>query len=330
MARPDRRARGGAPGPSPRRGGGHPPAALGRPLPRGRPHLRVHALLRRQRRAGARPGRPDRLGRGGDLGVARPGGVPRRPVPARRGRPEPTRWSGPSSCSRRTARWSATRARCPATLRGCAAACRDGRTARSGSPRSRRRSCWPWPPWRPPGPATRRPSGTGSRPRLQPRHGDAGGVARASGEANRQVEVDVATFTQWIDAYAQGEASWRPSTASASATSSGPPSSAGSPPGRSRTPRRPRRRSRSPSTGSRRSRTPTASRPRRGRRRGGQDRRRARRAVRPGGGALRDRARAGGHRRPAAALPVRVAVLALGWAVFLGTVAWIATFPVSL
>ena len=28
--------------------------------------------------------------------------------------------------------------------------------------------------------------------------------------------------------------------------------------------------------------------------------------------------------------PVRVAVLAVGWAVFLGTVAWIATFPVSL
>jgi hypothetical protein len=30
--------------------------------------------------------------------------------------------------------------------------------------------------------------------------------ARASGEASRQVQVDVATFTQWIDAYAQGEA----------------------------------------------------------------------------------------------------------------------------
>lgn len=29
--------------------------------------------------------------------------------------------------------------------------------------------------------------------------------ARASGEANRQVQVDVATFTQWIDAYAQGQ-----------------------------------------------------------------------------------------------------------------------------
>jgi Domain of unknown function (DUF4337) len=30
-------------------------------------------------------------------------------------------------------------------------------------------------------------------------------AARASDDANRQVEVDVATFTQWIDAYAQGE-----------------------------------------------------------------------------------------------------------------------------
>jgi hypothetical protein len=29
--------------------------------------------------------------------------------------------------------------------------------------------------------------------------------ARASGEASRQVQVDVATFTQWVDAYAQGE-----------------------------------------------------------------------------------------------------------------------------
>ncbi len=28
--------------------------------------------------------------------------------------------------------------------------------------------------------------------------------------------------------------------------------------------------------------------------------------------------------------PVRAAVLALGWAVFLGTLAWVATFPVSL
>jgi hypothetical protein len=29
--------------------------------------------------------------------------------------------------------------------------------------------------------------------------------ARASGLANRQVQVDVATFTQWVDAYAQDE-----------------------------------------------------------------------------------------------------------------------------
>jgi hypothetical protein len=29
---------------------------------------------------------------------------------------------------------------------------------------------------------------------------------RASGEANRQVQVDLATFTQWTDAFAQGDA----------------------------------------------------------------------------------------------------------------------------
>jgi len=29
--------------------------------------------------------------------------------------------------------------------------------------------------------------------------------ARASGEAGRQVQIDVATFTQWVDAYAQGD-----------------------------------------------------------------------------------------------------------------------------
>jgi hypothetical protein len=30
--------------------------------------------------------------------------------------------------------------------------------------------------------------------------------ARASGQANRQVQIDVATFTQWVDAYAQDDA----------------------------------------------------------------------------------------------------------------------------
>jgi hypothetical protein len=62
---------------------------------------------------------------------------------------------------------------------------------------------------------------------------------RASDLADAQTEIDVATFTQWVDAYARHETSWRRSTASGSAPSSSRPWPLGSPPGRSRTRMRP-------------------------------------------------------------------------------------------
>ena len=53
-------------------------------------------------------------------------------------------------------------------------------------------------------------------------------AARAQGLGEAQTQVDVATFIQWVDAYALKRTSCRTSTSSASARSSGPPSSRGS------------------------------------------------------------------------------------------------------
>ena len=51
-------------------------------------------------------------------------------------------------------------------------------------------------------------------------------AARAQGLAEAQTQVDVATFIQWVDAYALKRTSCPTSTSSASARSSGPPSTA--------------------------------------------------------------------------------------------------------
>ena len=87
VARPADRPPIGPHGPHPRRRGRDPGAALDRAVPLGRDHLRLHALLRRQRRAGARPGDDDGRGHGDDQRDAAPALVPRQPLSLRRRRP---------------------------------------------------------------------------------------------------------------------------------------------------------------------------------------------------------------------------------------------------
>jgi hypothetical protein len=155
--------------------------------------------------------------------------------------------------------------------------------------------------------------------------------ARASGLANRQVQIDVATFTQWVDAYAQGDAElaafyrqrfrdefwpafdrWLAS-----------------------------RPLRNPEAAS----TPFALPDYRLQALADADRLEAEAAaageeVRTDVGRAEEYVLAvvlfaaslalAGIGARLRLFPARAAVLALGWAVFLGTVAWIATFPVSL
>jgi hypothetical protein len=155
--------------------------------------------------------------------------------------------------------------------------------------------------------------------------------ARASGLANRQVQVDVATFTQWLDAFAQGEGGlaafyrrrfreeFRPAFERWIAS----------------------RPLRNPEAAP----TPFALPEYRLAAAGGADRLEAE-AEAAGEDVRTDVGRAeeyvlavvlfataialAGIGARLRLFPVRVAVLAVGCAVFLGTVAWLATFPVSL
>jgi hypothetical protein len=155
--------------------------------------------------------------------------------------------------------------------------------------------------------------------------------ARASGLANRQVQVDVATFTQWLDAFAREEAGlaafyrrrfrdeFRPAFERWIAS----------------------RPLRDPAAAS----TPFALPEYRLAAAEEADRLEARAGaageeVRADVGRAEEYVLAAVLFATAIALagigarlrlfPVRVAVLAIGWALFLGTVAWLATFPVSL
>jgi hypothetical protein len=155
--------------------------------------------------------------------------------------------------------------------------------------------------------------------------------ARASGLANRQVQVDVATFTQWLDAFAQGEGGlaafyrrrfreeFRPAFERWIAS----------------------RPLRNPEAAS----TPFALPEYRLAAAGYADRLEAE-AEAAGEDVRTDVGRAeeyvlavvlfataialAGIGARLRLFPIRVAVLAVGWAVFLGTVAWLATFPVSV
>ena len=112
-----------------------------------------------------------------------------------------------------------------------------GRRAAATGWSSWRPCCSPSRPSRRRGAATSRPGGTASRRRPAAR-ANALRIesAKAAGLANTQTEIDVAT----LHAVGQrlrpeADASWRTSTSSASARSSGRPSTPGSRPGRSRT-----------------------------------------------------------------------------------------------
>ena len=155
-------------------------------------------------------------------------------------------------------------------------------------------------------------------------------AARAAGLANAQQQVDVATFMQWVDSYARGETKLVTSTATASGRSSSPRSRPGS--------RRSRSRPRRAADALRDAGVPA----------GGQGRGRA---ARPDGRGVaaevrRDIQRStnyvlgvvlfavalffAGMSTKLTAPGLRKTMLVVGCAVFLGTVVWIATFPVSV
>jgi hypothetical protein len=155
--------------------------------------------------------------------------------------------------------------------------------------------------------------------------------ARASGEANRQIQIDVAIFTQWTDAYARGEQElaafyrrrfrdeFRPAFARWLAS----------------------RPLRNPAAAA----TPFALQEYQLKAVADADRLEAEAAA-AGEEVKTDVARAeeyvlavvlfataialAGIGARLRLFPIRTAVLAVGWAVFLGAVAWLATFPVSL
>ena len=92
------------------------------------------------------------------------------------------------ACSGRTVTYHARDAR-----RSPARAGRDGATDVS-------------PPWLPPGPATSRPAGAASRPRRRARRSRrASSRPERRTSPNRDAQIDLALFTQWVDAYARRE-----------------------------------------------------------------------------------------------------------------------------
>ena len=119
VARPDLDARGGTAGPGPRRRGRDPVDALDRPLLHRRGDLRLHALLRRPRRARARPGDADGLGRLGDRGACCCSCMrsTTRSMRASAGSSR-SRWSDRCVSSTRRSRPSARRCRSRATSKG--------------------------------------------------------------------------------------------------------------------------------------------------------------------------------------------------------------------
>ena len=152
----------------------------------------------------------DGIGRHGRRLDAAPDRVPRQPVPQGRRR-------RPAVAMERTLRIvdEALQAvddasSCPATPRNpsrdrCAAGGTGSRSAPrscSRSRRSRRR-----------GAAIRRPAGTASRRRRPAASTRPGSTPLVPGLANAQQQVDVATFMQWVDAYARGETELGTSTA---------------------------------------------------------------------------------------------------------------------
>src|SRR6186997_1078628 len=207
VARPDLRARGGSPRPDPRRRRRDPDAALARAVLHLGSDLRVHALLRRQRRARADPGDADGVGDGGDLDDAAAARLPERPGPVGRGGAETGCDGAVAADDRRGAvqprRSRPGRAR-PVRRRGAAAlsgtdvrgdplevvatvllALATVATAWSGYQASR---------W------------NGEQAKAFSR-GNAARIesTRASSRADAQTQIDVATFTAWADAYARKE-----------------------------------------------------------------------------------------------------------------------------
>src|SRR5688572_5075056 len=201
VVRSDVRARAGASRPRPRRRGRHPDAALDRHLLHLHPDLRVHALLRGQRRAGEGSGDVDGRGRGRDHGDAPAAQLPRQPVPPRGRQPQAGRHGADAPDPGRGV-----------AAGGCAGGCslrRDGAAVVSDAKRRE----WTelvavvllalaavataWSSYQ----ANRwngeqaKTSARVNATRIE--------AARASGLANAQTQVDIATFVQWGDAFAQ-------------------------------------------------------------------------------------------------------------------------------
>ena len=337
VARSDLGPRGGPARPAPRRGGRHPGLDLARPPPdRGR-RLRLHAVLRRQRRGRALAGDADGVGDHGDRADA---GGDQRARTTRTGtvwgRSNRWRWSGRCGSSTARARCSTRRLRFRATP-----------AALRSRPDGRRRAVPPRAPLRARGDRAARDGGRGDRVGGLP----GGALARRAGEGAERIDrrsrrVDARRRT-WRTA--RGRSTSRCSRSGSTPTRATRPSwtrfyrkrfrpefqPAFHGVGRDQAAQESRarrcRRSRCRSTSSRPTRRPTSS-------------RRGPPRSPSAWGVLIQRADnyalagvlfavslffAGISTRLHSPTPAMV-VLGLGYALFLGSVIWIATFPVSV
>ena len=267
VARPDLRPGRGAARPRPRRGRHHADDGLDRPPPDRGDRLRLHAVLRRQRGDEALAGDAHRVRDDDRRRDAPRDPRARQPVPTQ-GSEASARWRWSDRCAilERGSRGAERRGDDPVRRRRATRRRRDGRAQRQDHrlelaatlllALAAIATAW----------ATYQSSVWRGKQAEAQSASIAARVesTRQAHVANRQAQVDVALFTQWVDAYAQNEGELAStSTAGASATSSSLPSMRGSRRSRARTRRHRSRRSRCRSTDSRRRRRPMRSKARR-------------------------------------------------------------------
>ena len=286
--------------------------------------------------AGALPGDADGLGDHGDRADAAGDRRARQPVPA-------TAWGGSSR-----SRWSG---RCGSWTRARAVAGRDGAAAlrrprRSGlvlmedagadppsaASSSRRPCCSRWRRWRPPGRPTSRRAGTASRRGPRARRSPPASSRRARRTWRiAQAQIDVALFTQWVDAYARDETELGRFYRKRFRAEFQPAFGVGG----DEAANEPRRAAVAVRDAAVQARGQREGRPARGAGRRGLPARRgassSARTTTRSPSCCSPRRCSSPASAPGCTSPTpRMVVLGLGYALFLGTVIWIATFPVSV